>query len=60
MISKRSNLPIISIFVHIRMRGGYSARDTTKDSRHTVQVVYAASVMGFGVLGQEWLQMKRK
>lgn len=42
------------------MRGGYSARDTTKDSRHTVQVVYAASVMGFGVLGQEWLQMKRK
>ena len=37
------------------MRSGYGARDSTKDSRHSVQVVDAASVVGFGVLGQEWL-----
>ena len=42
------------------MRGGNSTRDTTEDSRHTVQVVYAASVVGFRVLGQEWLRMKHE
>ena len=42
------------------MRGGYSACDTTKDSRHAVQVVYAASVVGFRVLGQEWLRIKHE
>ena len=60
MSSKRNNSPIVSIFVGIRMCSGYSARDTTKDSRHTVQVVYAASVMSFRVLGQEWLRIKHE
>ena len=60
MISTRKkSLPIVSIFVGIRMRGGYCACDTTKDSRHTMQVVYAASVVGFRVLGQEWLRIKQ-
>lgn len=42
------------------MRSGYSARNTTKDSRHTVQVVHAASVMSLGVLGQEWLRIEHE
>lgn len=57
---KRENLPIVSIFVRIRIRGGYGARDTAEDSRHSVQVVDAASVVGLGVLGQEWLRMKHE
>lgn len=55
MDCQRDSLPIVAIFVGVRMRSGYGARDSTKDSRHSVQVVDAASVVGFGVLGQEWL-----
>ena len=54
---KKRSLPIVTIFVGIRMCGGYSARNCTQDSRHTVQIVHATSVMSFRVLGQEWLRM---
>lgn len=42
------------------MGSGYCARDTSEDSRHSVQVVDAAGVMGLGVLGEEWLRKENR
>ena len=41
------------------MRSSNGARDATKNSRHSVQVVYTTRVMGLGVFRQEWLQKRR-
>lgn len=38
------------------MGSGNCTSDGTEDSRHSVQVVHPASVVGLGVLGQEWLR----
>lgn len=37
------------------MGSGYCTRDSSQDTRHPVQVVHAAGVVGLGVFGQEWL-----
>lgn len=56
---KKFDVPIVSVFVNIGMRGSNGARDATKNSRHSVQVVYTTRVMGLGVFRQEWLQKRR-
>ena len=56
---KKFDVPIVSVFVNIGMRSSNGARDATKNSRHSVQVVYTTRVMGLGVFRQEWLQKRR-
>ena len=41
------------------MGSGYCARDSSENSRHSVQVVHATGVVGLKVFGQEWLHEEK-